>query len=81
MDHLCYERRHSNGALARVYRDDDGAGYRPAAVPHHDGGRDSEAYVDTIDGAQAQADAYAHPGCTGAGCGAWRPVSTRGAVR
>lgn len=77
MEHLAFERRHGNGVLARVYREDEGAGYRPACLPAAD---DSDEpawpYRETIDEAQTAADALAHPECTGAGCGAWTGVET-----
>ena len=33
MEYLIYERRHANGATARIYRDDQGGGYRGTADP------------------------------------------------
>jgi hypothetical protein len=72
MDILIFERRHANGAVARVHRDTEGAGYLPSASPDFDEpDEDAWPYVDTIDEAQAAADAAAHPDCTGEGCGPW----------
>jgi hypothetical protein len=77
MEHLALERRHDNGVFARVYRDDEGAGYRPAAFPPGDDTAEPEwPYVDTLDEAQALADGLAHPGCTGDGCGPWGAAET-----
>lgn len=77
VEHLAFERRHVNGVLARVYRDDEGAGYRPACLPAA-GDADEPAwpYWETIDEAQTAADALAHPECTGAGCDVWTGVAT-----
>ena len=72
MEYLAFERRHSTGVLARIYRDDEGAGYRAASLPAREDVPESEwPYVDTIDEAQERADALAHPDCTGHGCGRW----------
>ena len=74
MDVLIFERRHASGAVARVHRDTEGAGYTPSASPPPEGWTEPEwPYLDTIGEAQDAADAMAHPGCTGAGCGAWEP--------
>lgn len=75
MEHLALERRHDNGVLARIYREDEGAGYRPASLPARDDVTEPDwPYVDTIDEAQILADELAHPGCTGHGCGRWGPA-------
>lgn len=76
MDLLTFERRHAGGFVAQVYRETEGAGYRPAVSPFVELLADADAwpYHDTIDAAQAAADAAAHPGCTGHGCGQWRAV-------
>ena len=70
MEQLAFERRHANGVVARVFRELDGAGYRADALPAAAFVPDREwPYLDTIDDAQAEADALAHPGCRGEGCG------------
>ena len=81
MDILIFERRHSNGAVACVHRDTEGAGYLPSASPR-DEERDEDAwpYTDTIDDAQATADAMAHAGCIGAACGLWVTISRSGPI-
>jgi hypothetical protein len=73
MEYLIYERRHANGATGRIYRDDQGGGYLGTADPLVGPGPDTDdwPYVDTIGEAEAAADAAAHPGCTGDGCGRW----------
>lgn len=72
MELLILERRHVNGVTAQVYRDDEGAGYRAASMPPRVDREEPEwPYVETLDEAQAEADALAHPGCTGAGCRRW----------
>ena len=77
MEYLAFERRHSTGVLSRVYRDDEGAGYRPAAYPVLEHPVEPEwPYVDTIDKAQALADSLAHPDCVEAGCGEWSAADT-----
>jgi hypothetical protein len=74
MDVLALERRHDNGVWARVYRDDEGAGYRPASYPPDEAAVEPAwPYVDTLDEAQSRADELAHPGCPGQGCGRWIP--------
>lgn len=76
MDILIFERRHTNGVVAQVYRDDEGAGYRASALPERRDRDEPEwPYMDSIDEAQAEADALAHPGCTGAGCRRWGAVA------
>lgn len=76
MDLLILERRHTNGVVAQVYRGDDGAGYRAATMPVRvDRDEPEWPYVDSMDAAQAEADALAHPGCTGAGCRRWGAVA------
>ena len=78
MDLLIFERRHINGLFARVYRESEGAGYRPATFPAREDLDEPEwPYVDTIDEAQAAADAAAHPGCTDDGCERWVAHSHR----
>ncbi|MEW6319952.1 MAG: hypothetical protein AB1635_02570 [Acidobacteriota bacterium] len=75
MEFLIFERRHATGVVARVYRESEGAGYRPATdLPPDPGDAPEWPYVDTIDEAQAAADAEAHPGCRGEGCSVWTPV-------
>lgn len=75
METLVFERRHVNGAVARVLYESEGAGYRADALPAFAPPPPAEwPYVDTIDAAQADADALAHPGCRGEGCGVWQPV-------
>ncbi|MFN2446257.1 MAG: hypothetical protein ABR606_11850 [Vicinamibacterales bacterium] len=76
MDLLILERRHTNGVVAQVYRDDESAGYRAATIPTRIDREEPEwPYFDSIDAAQAEADALAHPGCTGAGCRRWGPAA------
>jgi hypothetical protein len=79
VEYLILERRHANGAIGRVYRDDQGGGYLGTADPLVGPEPDEDAwpYVDTIAEAEAAADAAAHPGCTGDGCGAWAPRLAR----
>ena len=76
MDLLAFERRHAGGLVAQVYRETEGAGYRPAVAPRLEILAEDQAwpYYDTIDDAQAAADRAAHPACTGRGCGAWGVV-------
>lgn len=75
MEILIFERRHANGVVAQVFRDDEGAGYRASSLPERvDRDEPGWPYVDTIDAAQSDADALAHPGCTGAGCRRWAAV-------
>ena len=72
MEILIFERRHVNGAVARVHRDTEGAGYLPSSSPPPEDFHEPDwPYLDTIDEAQAAADAMAHAECTGGGCGAW----------
>ncbi|MDP1568824.1 MAG: hypothetical protein Q8L86_02375 [Vicinamibacterales bacterium] len=76
MEYLVFERRHSTGIIARIYRDDEGAGYRAACLPAQDEADEPAwPYVDTLTEAEALADALAHEGCTGHGCGAWVSAS------
>jgi len=78
MDVLAFERRHASGVRARVYRESEGAGYRPATLPPVEDREEPEwPYLDTIDEAQASADAVAHPGCAGEGCGSWTAQVSR----
>ena len=72
MDHLTFERRHANEVWARVYRDDEGAGYRPACLPPREDAIEPDwPYLDTIDEARELADHLAHPDCDGLECGLW----------
>jgi hypothetical protein len=79
VEYLIYERRHANGATARIYRDDQGGGYRGTADPLVGPAPDDDGwpYVDTIGEAEDTADAAAHPDCTGEGCGRWEVRMTR----
>lgn len=78
MEILVFERRHANGAVARVFAETEGAGYRADAMPAS--GPESAPewpYLDTIDDAQGEADAMAHPGCKAHDCEDWTPVTGR----
>jgi hypothetical protein len=82
MEHLIFERRHANGVLARVFRETEGAGYRADALPAPLDAPDPDwPYLDTIDDAQAAADALAHPACRGDGCGPWTTAASQGLGR
>jgi len=75
---LIFERRHANGVVACVHRDSEGAGYRPSSFPPREDLDEPEwPYQDTIDEAQAAADAEAHPGCNGIGCTGWIAIASR----
>lgn len=70
------ERRHANGVTARVTRYLDGVGVWYEAT-RHEPGEDLNAPAMLINGwlvlaaARTAADALAHPGCDGVGCGGW----------
>ncbi|MGE0041877.1 MAG: hypothetical protein AB7H88_01125 [Vicinamibacterales bacterium] len=73
MERLILERRHSTGIVAQVFGETEGAGYRPGTSPDVSAPPGDWPYLDTIDEAQSAADADAHPGCLGDGCGPWTP--------
>jgi hypothetical protein len=76
MEQLAFERRHANGVIARVFRETEGAGYRPDTLPSPVSAPEREwPYLDTIDEAQSEADGLAHPECRGVGCGRWTVVT------
>jgi hypothetical protein len=57
MEYLIYERRHANGATARIYRDDQGGGYRGTADPLVGAAPDDDGwpYADTTPAARVTA--------------------------
>ena len=76
MERLILERRHETGIVAQVFGETEGGGYRPGTSPDVAATESDWPYLDTIDEAEAAADAQAHPGCTGHACGPWTPHVT-----